>query len=316
MRQQLVEFDTYIAPDNETYKFRDGIEKFVISGTNGLGLPRINYITQRGPFQHGETILDFRLEPRVLTLLHRRNGCSRQEYWDHRSALLNVLRPNRQPTLSFQTGTLRKILPDGSRRDLSVLVSDGVKFDDNASRWDEFSIMDGIQFIAFDPTIFSPTLISISFGVATAEELVFPFAFQPSDLTRPMLIFSGDALQGSQSVEYTGTWLTYPTITITGPITNPIIRNTTTDEKIEITYTVSAGEVVTITLTYGNKTIVNNSGTNLVGLVTTDSDLATFHIAPDPEATDGINIITAEGTNAIAGTTLIAISYFTRYIGI
>ena len=73
MKPTLIEFDEYVSPDDETYKFRDGIQKFVLSGTNGLGLPRINYRTQRGPFQNGQTVLGFTLEPRILTLVHRRN---------------------------------------------------------------------------------------------------------------------------------------------------------------------------------------------------------------------------------------------------
>ena len=76
------------------------------------------------------------------------------------------------------------------------------------------------------------------------------------------------------------------------------------------------GETVTINLEYGNKTVVNNAGTNLIGTVTTDSDLATFHIAPDPEAVNGINQLLVTGDDAVIGQTEIRIEWHTNYIGI
>ena len=316
MKPTLIEFDEYISPDGETYKFRDGIQKFVLSGTNGLGLPRINYRTQRGPFQNGQTVLGFTLEPRILTLIHRRNGCSRQEYWDMRADILNILRPNRQSLTSFSTGVLRKKLPDNSKRDLNVLVSNGLQFQDDPGIWDEFSLQDSVQFTAFDPVFFGPEAETITFLLTTIDELVFQFAFDPTSLTRPMLLFGGDLLYGTTSVTYTGTWETFPTIAITGPLTNPIIRNLSTDKKIELDYNVSAGEVVTVSLGFGNKTVTNNSGTNLIGTITSDSDLSTFSIVPTPTVAGGVNTIVVGGANAVVGVTSIEISYYIRYIGI
>lgn len=36
---------------------------------DGLGLPEVRRITERGPFQHGDTDLDFRLEPRIINVV-------------------------------------------------------------------------------------------------------------------------------------------------------------------------------------------------------------------------------------------------------
>jgi hypothetical protein len=49
--------------------------------------------------------------------------------------------------------------------------------------------------------------------------------------------------------------------------------------------------------------------------LTSDSDLASFHIAPDPEVENGDNVIVLEGTATDAGTA-VRIKYYDRYIGI
>ena len=98
--------------------------------------------------------------------------------------------------------------------------------------------------------------------------------------------------------------------------TSPQILNNTTDEKIALDYNVSSGETVTIDLDYGKKTVTNNANVNLFGTLTTDSDVATFHIAPDPEAPGGVNELQVFGDEAALGETEIRIQWYVRYIGI
>jgi hypothetical protein len=130
------------------------------------------------------------------------------------------------------------------------------------------------------------------------------------------MLFGSSMMGEDQLTTYTGTWQTFPLIYITGPMQGPVIRNLSTGEYIALDYSVSGGEVVTITLDYGNKTVTNNFGVNLIGIVTSDSDLATFHIAPAPEAVHGENIIRVIGGGAIIGVTKVELWYYTRYIGI
>jgi len=79
----ILELDQLITPDSQVYTFRDDQRRFTMS-TSGEGLPPIEYITQRGPFQHGETVVDYRLRPRVLQMVYREKFCSRDVYWDGR----------------------------------------------------------------------------------------------------------------------------------------------------------------------------------------------------------------------------------------
>jgi hypothetical protein len=305
---KILEFTKYFSPDGEEYSFNED-EKFLMSET-GLGMPPISYIDQRGPFQHGNTIYDYRLEPRIIQLVHRRNACSRDDYWGNRADLINLVRPNRQSAGQFNLGVLRKILSTGDTRDIDVIISQGPAFEPrNLSGWDEWAFTETLRFIAPYPVFYDPTSASATWtsGV-TITELDFPITF-PIQFSESLLSSSGN------NIAYNGTWLSYPTIEVTGPIGGFKITNDTTGEFIHLNYTVPAGDTVTISLEFGNKTVEDVAGNNLIGTVTTDSDLATFHVAPDPEAAGGVNSFSVVGAGVDANTQVV-LTYYTYYIGI
>lgn len=308
--RKYYEFTEYRSPDGQTYRFRS-FDKFLMSET-GYGMPAISYISQRGPNQHGETIYDYRLEPRTIQIVHDRTNCTREDYWDSRSDILNFLRPNRQTIGQFGLGRLLKKLPRGEQRAIDVTIQEGPSFDKAVSgEWDFTNIYDTIRFFAPDPTFYDPTQNCVEFVLAYANHLIFPFSFDGVDM-----VFASGVISSSIDITYTGTWLSYPSIEVNGPFSGVEIRNETTGEKIRMNYLVSSGETVTITLAYGNKTVTSSTGTNLIGTVTSDSDLATFHIEPEPGASGGINTFSVNATGASVGVSSVEIAYYTRYIGI
>jgi hypothetical protein len=310
-RHNIIEFDFYISPDGEQYNFNDEVDHFLFS-FEGEGMPPIDYRTQRGPFQHGETLVDYFLRPRVIQLVHRRQDCNRQGYWDARRDLIDFVRPNRQTGGLLEPGILRKTFPDGTRLDINAIIQEGPRFRPRQlNEWDEFGFTEVLRFICHDPTFFDPDQDSLTFSLPTYSHLVFPVTLVPGD----DMVFGISTIEESDTISYTGTWLTYPTIVLTGPMENPVVENITTDEKLELEYNIDEGEVVTITLEYGNKAVTNGGGTDLVGTLSTDSDLGTFHIAPDPEAPDGNNQIDVSFGGANENSQIV-ISYYTRFIGI
>lgn len=320
----LLDTDGTILDWSNVYTFDDRDKLFLYS-FSGWGMPGIEYITQQGPFEHGQTVLDYRLQPRTIQLIHRRLGNCRNDYWSNRSLLINALRPNRQFANTFNPGRLRKILSDGSVRDLYVLIEQGPVFAPRSvDNWDEYSFQENLRFIAHNPIIFDPAIQSAVWTLDSLGNLIFYEAvnwenrmvFEGDDLNSGGIWFLDSSIGETLDITYIGTWLSYPTIYITGPLSNPQIYNNTTNEKIELDYDVSVGETVTINLEYGLKTVVNNSSINLIGTVTTDSDLATFHIAPDPEAVNGINSLQVFGDDAAIGETEVRIEWYTNYIGI
>lgn len=311
----LLEFDYYLDPLGNEYNLHDGETYFMLSDT-GHGMPPIEYITERGPLQHGETALDFRLRPRLITMLTRRRFPCRDDYWDGRSDLLDALRPNRQAIGQFDPGRLRKILPDGSMRDLDVFIESGPVFEPRAlDKWDELAFTETLRFVAHDPVFYDPLTQAQVWVLTVDDNLIFYEA--PGYLDRLVfpIWFTAAVISSYLNLTYGGTWPAYPTIIVTGPATNIIIENITTGERLELSYVIAAGEVVTFDLRYGHKTITNQWGDNLLPYLSADSDLATFHLEPDPGAAGGINQMWVFCSGADLNTS-VEIQWLTRYIGL
>ena len=290
--------------------------RFVMS-ESGMGTPDIQYITQRGPSQDGESLRDFNLRPRVVQLLERQQFKGRDAWWTGRADMLNELRPNRQSTATgVATGILRHVKANGDVRDLNVLIESGPRFEArNVNEWDEWATEEVLRFIAFDPLFFDPARVDLTLAFTLDANLVFPIDFP--------IQFGSGLVDVSGNLDYTGTWASLPTIVIVGPFDHPIIDNVTTGEKIDLNTIIAAGRTVTIDLAFGQKTITDDLGTNLLGSLTTDSDLGTFHIAPTPEAPQVVgqprptarNVIRLRGSNP-TGLSSVQVRYFTRYFGI
>jgi hypothetical protein len=254
----------------------------------------------------------------MIQYIHRRRGCSRDDYWSNRGDLLNIIRPNRQAANTFRQGRLRKIQPDGTYRDIKALTEFGPGFAArNPSKWDEWAFTEALRFRCDNPIFFNPAQQSVTWSIVTDEGLIF---YESPDWTSHLtfpIVFGGDAISAYQTISgYPGTWHSYPTIRFVGPIDAPQIENQTLGELIALSYNVAAGETVTVNLQFGNKTVTSSSGTNLIGTVTSDSTLGTFRIAPAPEAPNGDNVLYASGSGGVLLTTAITLTYYVNYIGI
>jgi len=121
----------------------------------------------------------------------------------------------------------------------------------------------------------------------------------------------------------------YPVIIIGGPLTSPVVENLTTGERIALTanggLALAAGEFVTVDLSGGSrrdaKTLRNQDGSSVSQYLSTDSDLASFHLAYAGELlasgdySDGNNLIRVTGSDANL-LTLVELRYYDRYEGI
>ena len=505
-----------------------------IMSAGGYGMSEVAYIEQKGPFQHGKTLLGYRLQPRKITLEFRENSKSREEYYRKRAELLALFRVNKQPVAGeLNLGVLRKILPPdlsfespdrrrkGAVRDIDVLLESGMQYEFNSGDdWDYNSNVISFDLIAPDPTFYDPQANIEEIVLSATTELAFPktikgwavslSAILIGDLSIPyvgygtadlsatrltdtidaiavneiliidneklvvtnvvitdantgtltvtrgyggtaaaahnsasliavtkdittvanfaitattyepwrvvydfsstlaaaisavdttityaailattsaaavgdvlfcqtvdagtfvnekMLVTavnsstsvtvtrghddtvavahgSGDKLVVTTSaqitqnenalgitfgsatlsegfvINYEGTWDAFPSISVTGPWDNFTITNGATLETLDFGYNIDSGETVVFDLAYGTKSVTNQNGTNLIGSLSTDSDLATFHLATDSEVTtglaDGINPMVVTGTNLDENSALVLI-WYTRYIGI
>lgn len=304
-----LEFTSFITPDGVEYKF-DTSYRFLMT-IEGEGMPSINYITQKSPFQHGETLIDYRLQPRVIQMVLDHKGKSRDDYWANRTSLLNAVRPNRGSVGFVGQGTLRKIFSNGNIRDLDCVIQQGPVFSArDIGVWNEYGFRETLRFIAYDPTFYDPTPLIYSMSPirdeAALTNLIFPFSF-------PFQLGSSIA-SDSNSIVYDGTWLAYPKIVLVGPMREYEVHNLSTGEALFLRHTLIFGETVTIDLAFGRKTVISSLGIDLNGSI--DGDLMTFHIAPAGEVTGGINQIDiiVRGTND--DESAMSFEIYKRFIGI
>jgi hypothetical protein len=168
-------------------------------------------------------------------------------------------------------------------------VGDGPQFDDQPEGWRERSFREMIRFIAYNPVMYDPTEIVVDF------------------------LLTAGAVSETENIFYTGTWEEHPTLTLTGPLNNPIILAVAVDEHIALEYDIPDGDVVTIDL--HAQTVTDNHGNNLLGVVTPESSLATFRLEPHPVVYGGANSISIMASGATANSDF-SVSYFRRFIGI
>ena len=273
--------------------------QFNYQGDGGFGLAPLHRITQRGTFQQGDFDTDFRLDPRVLSLPLLVMASDLSDHYQKRDAILKIFSPsNSAATLTITAGAFV--------RSITVVTLGGLTFDHVPGAGYDIRFI--VQLRAADPTWYDPTGSTVSTSSAIAGT--------PTPYPKPYPVPYGvSALSGSTQISYNGSWLTYPIITATGPITGLLITNQSTGALISVPGTIPAGRTWTFNLLYGYKTVTDDLGVNQIAAVTAASDLATFAILPAPGVLDGVNIITVTGTGT-TGASATNLFYFNRYVGV
>lgn len=332
------------------YRLSSVVGKYVLS-VSGLGLPPIEYPVQRGPFQQGETPLDYFLQPRVLQLGIRQRTPDRAHYWGNaipntpsavsappygqgRGGLLNALRPNKliDPTTSIPTWGparlrfYRSPLPSrpftgSSTIDLSGTKAQPEMMDINVLVTEALSDVQPVPNV-WDSHGFSDI---IRF---TAHDPLFYYPVRQSVTATRGAGAGTDWGPITIEIPYFGTWADYPVIVFDSADASPLNlgsvilemqRHGITRQTVNLTATTgTAGETsITFDFEYGFKLIYSSpNNVNLIPYLSAASDMATFRLEPYPiAATGGINVLrlTATGVNT---QTRVTVYYYNRYIGI
>ncbi len=301
---RLVERIEYITPDNLVYDLFGG-QRVVMSWQN-FGMPPINYLSDRGPFQHGRTIRDFRLNQRIITLRQHERAHCRIDWWCNEALLIDIFRPNRSS--SVDAGTLRITRPDDVQIEIGARILRGP-----SGNWDATgallpsSLEESLQLVCDDPIWRLPVTTTVTATIIIVDSCL--------PICVPYCL-GDDIIDEAFDVQYCGTWDgDVLTIEITGPVILPVITNVTTDKQIKLNYTVSAGEKVTINIRPNIVTVKNNSDVNLIGVIDEVSDLVTFTLAAiGSQTSNGINEITMTGSGGVTGDTQISMTFDTRHI--
>ena len=273
----------------------DGNAPYGYLGSDGLGAAPLQRLTERGAMQHGETDYGYRLDPRVFSLLLIINADNTADFWDQRSDLITWFAPYYAPTMRFE-------LKNGNIRHIDCfhvgdLIMPDADFQGTVQRL-------AIQLKAPDPTFYDPEVRSITFGLAGGGDAFLI----PTEIPHGI---GASTLDQSIVISNSGNWLAYPhQIRITGPITDAVITNSTTDEKLDFTgTTIAGGDYYDIDVRPGHKSVVDSTGVNRVGNLSADSDLGTWHLMP------GDNSISVTGSS-VTETTEAEIGFFEHYLGV
>ena len=271
-----------------------------VRALDGIGMPPVEHRTERGPDQDGETYLGSVLRPRVITFDMFLTAADELGVWACRDVMLELL-------LALQQGFYARVeRPDGSYRQIQLRYLSGLELAIDHRNWTRYQPA-AFQAVAYDPLWYDPVAsvwaYALSPGVGTFS---FPLGLPAG--------FGGTGVDVTEARTYAGTWRVFPIIYVTPPIDNLVIENLTTNEQLDLTgYSIT--QALTMDLRYGHKTITLADGTNVIDKLTTGSDIATWHLAPHPEALGGVNSIRVQGANATSETQ-VRIQFNTRYGGI
>lgn len=295
----------------QTYNLNDGRE--IRLEMYDLGMAPARRLWQRAPGQRGRTNLGVIGEPRFIDLAWRVTGFDLRRYYALREMMQTAFRPRQNEPVQLVFG-----FSGGVQRAVDVHLDGELLFSDRKHTTTRVSG----TFVADDPRLYDPTQRIQTFTLLSSSGgLPVPFAV-------PIPI-GQDALNTIQAITYAGASQLaaeeWPLIIVNGPLSNPVIENLTTGEHINLTgLELAVGQFVTVDLAGGArrdaKTIRDQDGNSASQHLSTDSDLATWHLAPagellaDGTYCTGVNEIRISGTgaNLLTGAEL---RYHDRYEG-
>ncbi len=274
----------------------------------GLGRSPVSRKETRGAQQHGSSDRGFTLLPRVFSLGFKMDGQTFRGYWDMRDELVRVFKSTEE---LFE---MRWTFENGNVRSLDCQAIDGLRYP--SSRRSAFADRSVVTLKANDPTFYDPTELNVIFSLGGGGD-----AFE-IPLVIPWQIGSS-VIDQTKTIAYAGSWQTNPIVKIEGPITDAVIENELTGEKLDFTgYTVPALYYYEIDTRDGFKTVTKieiadpANIENKISELSDDSDLGTYHLKPPVLANatrdNGIRVTGLAVTEA----TEIYFRYKVRYEGI
>lgn len=306
----------YESPDGIKYYFWD-----MLQSHSNIGMEPLKFIEDYGPNQHGSTIRGWRVNPRTITLEFFKEG---QACCDTRGELLarlaDSMRPNRGYTPST-TGWLRFVNDNEIMMEIPSIYIKGITGDYSYSgNVGRKQVQDNIQFYCADPIWREQKKHLISAGVSTVEACLGEICLA-SDISYIRTDGLDNCLSASSffihqlDVIYTGTWdADQIDIRMMGPMTNPTITNLTLNTKIELEYIIPSGNYVDITIRPEYVTVFDNNGNNLIGSITSISDLVDFVLkTPGSITPSGLNQLVISAVDS-SSQSEIRIGYWTRHI--
>jgi len=279
---------------------------------NDVGLPPIQRISQKGAFQHGDTNVDYRLQPRTFSIRGLVEANNSFEHMKVRDMLSKIFKVNNTAgTLKIKSKEQLNDAPYTTtiiQRSIDCYVEGGLNFSSDTSSG--YDVYYEVALRASNPLWYDPT--EQNFAVTNSV------SGNPTDI--PGLIpreYGSLTLNTSTNVSYEGTFLSYPDFIIyggDGGITNLAIYNSTQGTVVRITE-IPALATYRVNLRYGTKTVTDQTGANVTYRVDPASNLTTFALVPSVDSTSQTNTIIVESSSASTGA-YVLILYYNQYVAV
>lgn len=262
-------------------------------GIEGLDAPEYRTGQYDKPGEDGSIISSQFYSGRVVTLPGIVKGNGAAAYEANRKLLSSALTIKRD-----SNGR-----PIPKRCQFETLSGVTYFFDAYVARKPMFSQVN-VSFSKFLINLVVPKASIFATGIVTSGAITRPSG---GGFILPVIlpITSSSSTGGSATLTNNGDNVSLPTLTLTGPLTNPYIRNATINKSMQLTYTIGTGDYITIDME--EKTILLNGSSSVLSAKTDDSEW--WGIDPGVN-----NIIFSSGSNSDTGN--LQVSFYEAYAGI
>jgi hypothetical protein len=279
---------TFIDPDGTEHVLTTDVDVDVEFGVEGRFMPPVESVLERVPRQPGARRRQTQFGVREVVLPLEVFGGSEVGLRTRLRELVRAFDPTRGD------GILRSTAPDGSVRQVTCRYSAGMEVVEGLDLLGNVQRA-AIVLEAVDPFWYDTATSALTIGPTQAA--FFPIL---------PLRLSGSEVYADTDIVNDGDAEAWPAWTVTGPGNDPILRNLTTGEAIDLTgVSLGAGEQILIDTAPGVKTVRTGDGRNLFGDMTPASVL--WALAP------GRNSVRLELSGATAGTSF-ALSWRRRWL--
>lgn len=234
---------TYIAPDGSEWPLSlPALGWSTVDDVGGLGAAPVDLVTDSHP-RGGARVRHVQPQPRTINWPVLVWGASHLEFLDRWRSLARAFAMTRRRG----PGRLRVTRPDGSRRETFVYYAAGFDGDPGRGFTDDVAV---ISLFCEDPYFRAVEPLSLTYGFGASR----PF------LTGYPSLSSGRVF-GVTTATNPGDVEAWPEWVLTGPATSLTATNLDTGEAFTLTYTLTAGQ--TLTVTTDPPTVRGPTGQNL-----------------------------------------------------
>lgn len=222
MKAKLLSNLQVIAEDGLTYNIYSGGTPSEFLFLDGAGLAPVRRILQGSPLQHGATDKGYRLEPRKMILHLYISAASETALNASLDQVAHIFSPSSAPL------KLKATRLDGEIRQIDCYTDGTLDFAQSQQVGSGIPIV--VPLLAPDPSWYNP-----------------------SQNVQTVFYTAGSAVVNASATGLT--WEDWPLITLTGPVTNPVLLHQQSGQAVTFTAAIPAGETFGLDFRPGYKRI-------------------------------------------------------------